>query len=661
MTDSRIQESIARLGTFAQDGTLDAVLTSSQQGNPLIDELGLSIDSLKDMIETPPHQLQNRGESPVRMEAIIELIRRPPLIVENGKVTGKDTLSAFFDGNISGDITAVEKFIPSIGRIEFLNHARGWGGTGWVIEDKGDTLRIVTNRHVAKIVAQRTFRGDAVYAYGPGNVKYGAQIDFGEEANSEPDPAQLFAIHRFTYLADDISADVAIGEIDKPADVDHIAPLPLAGADGQDGETVATVGYPAYDTRNAHVHMERYFKGLYDVKRFAPGLLIATGDILSHDCTTLGGNSGSPLLSLDSATVVGLHFAGAYRKTNSAVRVSTLKALLAGNSHAAAVADHASGTTEAADRTHDASHFEGRRGYDPDFLRAASVPLPVLPDALGLATPSDATPARPHELRYQHFGVLYSAPNKGPAVTAFNLDGALFRPIKRHNSTWFHDLRIPRDIQLDREDYGHADIDRGHMVRRYATNWGTEDEAMRANLDSYHYTNAAPQHRALNRSWSKWLGLENYVLESARTHGFRANVFTGPVYTPGDKELGKTGAPLPTHFWKVLIMLATGPDEVIRLHATAYMLSQGQLIQDMLLDGGLTEATEGFEYGEYKTFQIRIRDLEAMTGYDFGPLRDFDPLNRLAQSEATFAAKPVIEIDYLEQIVLGSDHTEPGS
>lgn len=654
MTDSRTQESIARLGTFAQDGTLDAVLTSAEQGNPLLDELGLTLDTFRAMVETPPQRLQTRGESPVRMEAIIEIIRRPPLIVENGRVRGKETLAAFFDGTISGDITAVEKYIPSVGRIEFLNHSRGWGGTGWVIEDRGDRLRIVTNRHVAKIVAQRTFRGDAVYAYGPGNVKYGAQIDFGEEAGSDPDPADVFTIHRFTYLADDISADVAIGEIDKPEGMDHITQLPLADSDGHDGEIVATVGYPAYDTRNAHVHMERYFKGLYDVKRFAPGKLIATGDILSHDCTTLGGNSGSPLLSLERKSVVGLHFAGAYRETNSAVRVSTLKALLAGNAPAMVVAAHASGASEAADKTHDAAHFAGRRGYDPEFLRAASVPLPVLPDALGLTTPSDATPARPHELRYQHFSVLFSALNKGPAVTAFNLDGGQFRPIKRHNSTWFHDLRIPREIQLDKEDYGHADIDRGHMVRRYATNWGTEEEAARANLDSYHYTNAAPQHRGLNRSWARWLGLETYVLENARTHGFRANVFTGPVYTSEDKELGDTGAPLPMHFWKVLTMLSTGPDEVIRLNATAYLLSQGQLVQDMLLDDGLTEATEGFEYGAYKTFQVRVRDLEAMTAYDFGPLRDFDPLDRLAQTEAAFATKPVIEIDYPEKIVLSA-------
>lgn len=655
MSTADTQESIRRLGTFAQDGTLDRALTSARQGNPLLDEFGMDADALRQLLDQPPHQLQSRGESPVRLEAIVELIRRPPLTIENGKVNGKNSVAEFFDAEISSKITRVEKFIPSVGRIEFLNHAMGWGGTGWVIEDKGDTLRIVTNRHVAKHVARRTFRGDAVYAFGPGNVKYGAQVDFGEEANSDPDPALVFTITRFTYLADDVSADVAIGEIDKPDGLDHIAPLPLAETDGEHDETVATVGYPAYDTRNAHVHMERYFKGLYDVKRFAPGKLIATGDILSHDCTTLGGNSGSPLLSLDRSAVVGLHFAGAYRETNSAVRVSTLKALLAGKAPSQVLGTHASGATEAADKPHDEAFFEGRTGYDPDFLRAVSVPLPTLPDRLELAAPSDATCERPHELRYQHFGVLYSTVNKGPAVTAFNLDGAQYKPIKRHNRTWFHDLRIPRDIQLDREDYGHADIDRGHMVRRLTTNWGSEEEAKRANLDSYHYTNAAPQHKGLNRSRRLWLGLEDYVLENARTHGFRACVFTGPVYTPDDRELGNTGAPLPMHFWKVLAMLATGEDEVIRLHATAYLLSQGQLIQQMLQRDGQTESTEGFEYGEFKTFQVRVRDLETMPGmegYDFGPLRDFDPLDRVAQTESAVAAKPVVELDLLERIVL---------
>ena len=192
------------------------------------------------------------------------------------------------------------------------------------------------------------------------------------------------------------------------------------------------------------------------------------------------------------------------------------------------------------------------------------------------------------------------------------------------------------------------------MVRRSETNWGdTDAEAKRANLDSFHYTNASPQHAGLNRNADMWLGLEDYILTSARTFGFRANVFTGPVYSDDDPELGTTGAPLPLSFWKVVTMLAEQEMETIRLHATAYLLSQGHLIQKLLAERDVTEAAEGFSFGEYKTFQVRIRDLEAMTGYSFGALKDADPMERAEVQEARgLTAKPVILLNRFEEVAL---------
>ena len=72
----------------------------------------------------------------------------------------------------------------------------------------------------------------------------------------------------------------------------------------------------------------------------------------------------------------------------------------------------------------------------------------------------------------------------------------------------------------------------------------------------------------------------------------------------------------------------------------------------MLQEDGLTESTEGFEFGEFKTFQVRIRDLETMTGYKFGALSTHDPLNKLAETESLVSAKPIIELDALDQMVL---------
>lgn len=168
-------------------------------------------------------------------------------------------------------------------------------------------------------------------------------------------------------------------------------------------------------------------------------------------------------------------------------------------------------------------------------------------------------------------------------------------------------------------------------MRRAATNWGrTEAEARQANDDSFHYTVAAPQHMAFNRSAAQWLGLEDYIMSNARTHGFRCCVFTGPILSPDFDEppLKDTGAPIPLRFFKVVTMLAEedGSDGILRLHATAYVLGQVQSIQQLLADQGLTESAEGFEFGAFRTFQMRIADLERMSGHDFGPLREADPL-----------------------------------
>ena len=106
------------------------------------------------------------------------------------------------------------------------------------------------------------------------------------------------------------------------------------------------------------------------------------------------------------------------------------------------------------------------------------------------------------------------------------------------------------------------------------------DLAKRANFDTFHYTNAAVQHGDLNSSPKPWLGLEDYVLNSAKTHGFRACVFTGPVMRPEDEEdtIGP-GVIAPREFLKLVVMESADQG---KLHATAYLLSQGDMIRDLL-------------------------------------------------------------------------------
>jgi endonuclease G len=246
-----------------------------------------------------------------------------------------------------------------------------------------------------------------------------------------------------------------------------------------------------------------------------------------------------------------------------------------------------------------------------------------------VARPSDEIADRSGELRYTHFGVRFSTSRRQPLITAVNIDGRSLVSIKRSGDRWFADGRLPLNIQLTKDDYDHPEIDRGHMVRRQDPNWdpsaarGSGSKlAERANRDTFHYTNAAPQHSEMNQGKELWLGLEDYILENARTSGFKACVFTGPVNRDDDSEI-KPGVLVPREFWKLVVMVNADRK---KLHATAYLLSQGDLIRDLLEMRDRTEANEGFVLGAYRTFQIAVADLADATGYNLSPYLSADPL-----------------------------------
>lgn len=577
------------------------------------------------------------------LEAIVQLTGRPPLLVRNGSIVmepltdlpGADAL-----------VIGTEELLPSVGRVEFRNYDMAWGGTGWVVSQDGADLLVVTNRHVAKLVARRAFDGSGVFMRSPAGPLYGSSIDFGEEVTSVVgDTSRTVKVTSIDYIADDLEADVALLRVGAPAFTP--TPLDLANREAALGDLVALIGYPAYDSRNDAAAQSRYFRDLYDVKRVAPGRVTQAlgGDsLLSHDCTSLGGNSGSPLIALADRKVVGLHFAGLYGKRNSAVGVGTLKKLLAGERLLAVVPEL---PDERADGVHPATHFANREGFATrDFLDGVATPWPKLSGEAvdGLAQPSDA-PKEPGEIRYTHFGVKYSGRLKMPVMTAVNIDGKNAVRIKRSGDQWFADERIPLDVQLVAKNFKDLEIDRGHMVRREDPNWGPDAE--RANFDTFHYVNAAAQHSRLNQGKQLWQGLENYILDSARTAGFRICVFTGPVLSDDMEPLD--GALVPREFWK---LVAAVNEETGGLHATAYLLSQGELIRALLEKRSRSEANEGLSLGAYRTFQIAIADLADATGHDFSVYVAADPLRRTIEGLADGAPPTFTPLEGLESITL---------
>ncbi len=93
------------------------------------------------------------------------------------------------------------------------------------------------------------------------------------------------------------------------------------------GGQVLGVGYPLYSDGNPPL-IDALFENVYGVKRASPGELLGMdGDRLFHDCTTLTGNSGSPLLDSRSGLVVGIHASGQFALRNTAVCTRAIYAM----------------------------------------------------------------------------------------------------------------------------------------------------------------------------------------------------------------------------------------------------------------------------------------------------------------------------------------------
>jgi endonuclease G len=251
--------------------------------------------------------------------------------------------------------------------------------------------------------------------------------------------------------------------------------------------------------------------------------------------------------------------------------------------------------------------YSTRGGYDAAFL-ARPLPLP----ALGTETAAIASA----ELRYHHFSVVMHRPRALALYTAVNIDGDTARRPRRESDRWILDPRLPAGEQTGEAVYRDNPLDRGHLVRRLDPAWGSETLAKAANDDTFHFTNATPQHHDFNAGSTLWAGLEGYVLDNADVADLAVSVLTGPILAEDDDPY--RGVKLPRQFWKVVAMVKRSGE----LSATGYLLRQAAL-----LDG--LEAVEEFSYGAYRTFQVPVRRIAQLTGLGLDPHVAADPLERL--------------------------------
>ena len=126
---------------------------------------------------------------------------------------------------------------------------------------------------------------------------------------------------------------------------------------------------------------------------------------------------------------------------------------------------------------------------------------------------------------------------------------------------------------------------KGHLIMRGDPAWGTAEEALAAEADTFFYTNAAPQLGYFNQGSPedrpgakgklRWRAVETYVLRNAVTTRQRICVFAGPVFDENDIDY-RFGSKLPLRFWKVVVWA-----EGDTLRSIALLADQGPVLKKL--------------------------------------------------------------------------------
>ncbi|HEX6718238.1 MAG TPA: phospholipase D-like domain-containing protein [Pyrinomonadaceae bacterium] len=260
------------------------------------------------------------------LETIVRPLARPVLIIRDNQVTteflGPD--SDVWKSRIETAKPILDRIIPAVGRVEVTNNPDfTWLGTGWLVADD----IIVTNRHVAQEFGRRGANG-FTFRMGLNGGAMTSRLDFLEE--DQRFNSLEYAVNSILFIAKSTEPDVAFLRLVRPQ-TSRPFPPPIVLADQITGdEFIATIGYPARDSRVPDQDLVlRIFGDVYEKKRLAPGKLISVAaDELQHDCSTLGGNSGSPTIDLTSGNALGLHFSGLFMQANFAVPAPRVRELL---------------------------------------------------------------------------------------------------------------------------------------------------------------------------------------------------------------------------------------------------------------------------------------------------------------------------------------------
>lgn len=254
------------------------------------------------------------------LEAIIKQAERPAIKIQNNSFETPRT--EYWKTRLEPYRAIIDTAIKSVGRIEVREHNQGFEyvGTGWLVTDD----IIVTNRHVAQSFAWQQGNNFTFQVNPVKNKTIKVNIDFREEFRINEE--EQFDIVDVLYIEPQQGSDIAFLKVKRSGDKISRSIISLATETVRGASEIAVIGYPARDSHRNPLEpaqLFEIFEDVYDVKRLQPGEVMSaelkTAPVFTHDCSTLGGNSGSVVLDFKTGKAVGLHFGGKFNSENYAV------------------------------------------------------------------------------------------------------------------------------------------------------------------------------------------------------------------------------------------------------------------------------------------------------------------------------------------------------
>jgi endonuclease G, mitochondrial len=271
------------------------------------------------------------------------------------------------------------------------------------------------------------------------------------------------------------------------------------------------------------------------------------------------------------------------------------------------------------------SNYDNRKGYNPEFLGAEEhqVGFPKLSPGLESEVTELSKPQKNNKyiLHYNNYSVVMHRKRRFAIYSAANVSFGDRYLMGRPSDVWRLDPRIPQADQVGEFYYARNKFDRGHLTRREDLEFGkTPELALGSAGDTCHFTNCTPQHAGFNQSREIWQGIERHVLEEAIVKGkYNAQILTGPIFDDSDPDF--KAIQYPVQYWKIAAALNSAGE----LFATAYLASQADVIARLGIEADVP-------FSPFKLFQVKIAEIERLTGLSFvygkdeRPLMECDPL-----------------------------------